>query len=187
MEAVPGMAVCPGAAVNAPPGSPSGRHMVLPIQVLLLPRQACLSCDTAYALLPSQLSVKLGEVLIYIAGVTTLSVCRRVDAGTAAEHVRLLHKACVNIACLEAQGHQEGNACDVSLLQQLCSLTAALLRSVHPMLMNSLCASIVRVGQLLSSHHALMSLTLSTIATPALSSLLFTVLVSQVGVVLGRR
>ena len=187
MEAVPGMAVFPGAAVNAPPGPPPGRHLVLPNQVLLLPWQACLSCDTACALVPSQLPVKLGEVLICIAGVRTLSVCRRVDAGTAAEHIRLLHKACVNIACLEAQGFQEGNACDVSLQQQLCSLTAALLRSVHPMLMNSLCASIVQVGQLLSSHHALVSLMLSTTATPAPNSLLFIVLASRVRVGLGRR
>ena len=187
MEAVPGMAVCPVAAVNAPPGPPPGRHMVLPDQVILLPRQACLSCDTAYASLPSQLPVKLGEVLICIAGVNILSVRRRVDAGTAAEHIRLLHKACVSIACLEAQDHQEGNAYDVSLQQQLCSLTAALLRSVHPMLMTSLCAFIVQVGQLLSSHHALMSLMHNMTATPALSSPLFTVLVFQVGVDLGRR
>jgi hypothetical protein len=71
------------------------------------------------------------------------------DAGTAAKHIRLLHKACVNIACLEAQDYQEGSSCHASLQQQLCSLTAGLLRSVHPMLMTSLCASLVQVGLLL--------------------------------------
>ena len=67
------------------------------------------------------------------------------DADTAAEHIRLLHKACLNVACLEAQSAQQGRPCDPSLQPQLRSLTAGLLRSVHPELMTALCSSILQV------------------------------------------
>lgn len=73
-----------------------------------------------------------------------------VDAGIAAEHVGLLQKACLSTAYLEALDDKKGRPCDPALRQQLCSLTATLLRSVHPELMIGLskasCNSIVQVG-----------------------------------------
>jgi hypothetical protein len=72
MEAVPGMAVRPGAAGHSPPEPPPGRHLVMPNTVIyhiLYPWQACASCDMAYAHLPSQLFVRLREVLICKTGV----------------------------------------------------------------------------------------------------------------------
>ena len=74
------------------------------------------------------------------------------DADTAAEHIRLLHKACCNIAHLEAQDAPQGRLRDPSLRQQLCRLTTALLRSVHPELMTFLCSSIIQVHTSLSGH-----------------------------------
>ena len=68
------------------------------------------------------------------------------DAATAAEHITMVHRACANVMHLETAAAQDGCMSDSSLRQQLCSLTATLLRSVRPELTSSMCTSILQVS-----------------------------------------
>ena len=77
-----------------------------------------------------------------------ISTCRCLDPATAAAHIGGLHKACVNITHLEALAGPDCQACDAPLRHRLSTLTASLLRSVHPQLMTSLCSSMVQVRAL---------------------------------------